>query len=76
MLYEYGFCDGRAVTKANWSYRILRKNCLLTYVVEVKIEERIEVTGRQGRRHKQLLDDLKETRRYWKLKQEVLDRTP
>jgi len=26
------------------------------------------VTGRQGRRCKQLLDDLKETRRYWKMK--------
>jgi hypothetical protein len=31
--------------------------------------------GRQGRRHKQLLDDLKEKRKYWKLKEEALDRT-
>ena len=31
------------------------------------------MTGRRGRR-KQLLDDLKEKRRYWKLKEEVLDR--
>jgi hypothetical protein len=33
------------------------------------------MTGRQGRRRKQLLDDIKETRRYWKLKEEALDRT-
>jgi hypothetical protein len=33
------------------------------------------VTGRLGRRHKQLLDDLRETRRYWKLKEEALDLT-
>jgi hypothetical protein len=31
------------------------------------------MTGRRGRR-KQLLDDLKEKRRYWKLKEEALDR--
>jgi hypothetical protein len=35
----------------------------------------IEVTGRRGRRRKQLLDDLKEKRRHWKLKEEALDRT-
>jgi hypothetical protein len=33
------------------------------------------MTGRRGRRRKQLLDDLKEKRRYWKLKEEALDRT-
>jgi hypothetical protein len=33
------------------------------------------MTGRRGRRHKQLLDYLKEKRRYWKLKDEALDRT-
>jgi hypothetical protein len=33
------------------------------------------MTGRRGRRSKQLLDDLKEKRRYWKLKEEALDRT-
>jgi hypothetical protein len=33
------------------------------------------VTGRRGRRGKQLLGDLKETRRYWKLKEEALDCT-
>ena len=37
------------------------------------MEGRIEVTGR-GKKHKQLLHDLKETREYWKLKDEALDR--
>jgi hypothetical protein len=31
--------------------------------------------GRRGRRHKQLLDDIREKQRYWKLKQEILDGT-
>jgi len=31
--------------------------------------------GRRGRRVKQLLDDLKEWRKYWKLVEEALDRT-
>jgi len=31
--------------------------------------------GRHRRRCKQLLDDLKETRVYWKLKDEALDHT-
>jgi hypothetical protein len=35
----------------------------------------IEVTGRQGRRRRKLLDDLKERRGYCHLKEEVLDRT-
>jgi hypothetical protein len=53
----------------------LRGNYLLKHVIEGKIEERIEVTGRGGRRRKQLLDDLKENRGYWKLKEEAMDRT-
>jgi hypothetical protein len=57
--------------KDNWIGHILRRNCLLKHV----IEGRIEMTGRRGRRRKQLLDDLKEKTRYWKLKEEALDRT-
>jgi hypothetical protein len=60
--------------EANWIGRSLRWNCLLKYVVEGKIEARIEAMGRRGRRGKQLLDDLKETRGYWKLREEALDR--
>jgi hypothetical protein len=33
------------------------------------------MTGKRGRRRKQLLNDLKEKRGYWKLKEEALDRT-
>jgi hypothetical protein len=33
------------------------------------------VTGRRGRRLKQLLDDLKEKKGYWELKEEALDLT-
>jgi hypothetical protein len=37
------------------------------YVIEIMM-------GRRGRRRKQLLDDLKEKKRYCKLKEEALDR--
>jgi len=40
-----------------------------------KIEGRIEVTGRRGRKRKQPLDDYKEKRGYWKLKETALDYT-
>jgi hypothetical protein len=61
--------------KANWIGYILHRNCLLKHAIEGKVEGRIEMTGRRGRRRKQLLDDLKEKRGYWKLKEEALDRT-
>jgi hypothetical protein len=61
--------------KANWIRHILRRNCLLQQVIEGKIEEGIEVTGRQGRRRRKLLDDLKQRRGYSHLKEEALDRT-
>jgi hypothetical protein len=53
----------------------LRRNCLLKHVIEGKLEGRIEMTWRRGRRLKELLDDLNETWGYWKLKEEALDRT-
>jgi hypothetical protein len=52
--------------KAKWIGHILRRNSLPKYVIEGKIEGRIEVAGRRGRRRKQLLDDLKEKRGYRK----------
>jgi hypothetical protein len=61
--------------KANWIGQILRRNCLLQRVIEGKIQGGIEVTGRQGRRRRKLLDDLKERRGYSHLKEEALDRT-
>jgi len=56
---------------------------LVTFYVETAIyngllKERqgeIEVTGRQGRRCRKLLDDLKERRGYSHSKEEALDRT-
>jgi hypothetical protein len=61
--------------KANWIGHILRRNCLLKHAIEGKLGGRIEMTGIRGRRRKQLLDDLREKKRYWKLKEEALDRT-
>jgi hypothetical protein len=57
--------------KANWNGHILHRNCLLSHIIELKIIG----TRRRGRRRKQLLDDLKEARRYWKLKEEAQNRT-
>jgi hypothetical protein len=48
-------------------------NCLLKHVIAGKIEEEIERRRRGGRRHKPLLDDLKEKRRYWNVIEEALD---
>jgi len=61
--------------KANWIGYILRRNCLLQRVTEEKIEGGMEVTGRQARRCRKLLDDVKERRGYSHLKEEALDRT-
>jgi hypothetical protein len=55
---------------ANCIGHILRRNCLLRQVIEGKIKEGTEVTGRRGRRHRKLLDERKERR-----KEEALDRT-
>jgi hypothetical protein len=57
--------------KANWIGHIWSRNCLLKHVIEGKKGG----SGRRGRRRKQLLDDLKEKKGYWKLKEEALDRT-
>jgi hypothetical protein len=59
--------------KADWIGHILRRNCLLKHVIEGNIEGRSD--GRRGRRRRQLLDDLKERREYWKLKEGGLDLT-
>jgi len=55
-------------SKAKWVGHILSRNCLLKHIIEGKIEGRMEVMGRRGRRYKGLLDDLKEQSRSWKLK--------
>jgi hypothetical protein len=57
--------------KVNWIGHTLRRNCLLCHIIEGKIRG----ARRRGMRRKQPLDDLKEARRYWKLKEEAQDRT-
>ena len=49
--------------KANWIGRILRRNCLLHDATEGQMTE---VKG-VGRRRTQLLDDLRNRRRYWEI---------
>jgi hypothetical protein len=60
--------------KANWIGHILRRNCLLKPVIAGKIKLIMTVTERRGRKRKQLLDDIKENKGYWSLKEEALDR--
>jgi uncharacterized protein YtpQ (UPF0354 family) len=61
--------------KANWIGHILCRNCLLKQVIEGKVEGRMEVTERRGRRRMQILGDVKEEKGYWKLKEEAVDHT-
>ena len=53
----------------------MRRNCLLKQVVEGKIKGGIEVTGRRGRRRRNLMDETKERRGNFHLKEEALVRT-
>ena len=57
--------------KTDWIGHILHRNCLLKYAVEGKMDSRIDVTGRRGRRRKQLLVDFNERRRQWKWKRKL-----
>jgi hypothetical protein len=61
--------------EANRFGHILRRNCLLQEVIGGKIKAGMEVTGRQGKRRRKLLDGLKERRGYSHLKEIALDRT-
>jgi hypothetical protein len=60
--------------KANLMGHILCGKCLLQHGSEGKIEGKVEVTVRRGRRRKQLRVDLNEMGGYCKCKQETLDR--
>jgi hypothetical protein len=54
---------------------LLRRNYLLQQVIEGNIKWGMKVTGRRGRKLRNLLDDLKERRGYFHLKLEALDGT-
>jgi hypothetical protein len=60
--------------KADWIGHILRRNCILKQVTEGKLMGEMEVTRRRGRRRRKLLDDLKDGKGYFYLKEEALDR--
>jgi len=47
-------------SKDDWIGHTLRRNCLLKHVSEGKINGGMEVTGRRGRKYKQLQNTLKE----------------
>jgi len=61
--------------KANWLGHILYRNCFLIKMNYWRKNRRINVMGICRRRCKQPLDDLKEVRGHWKLKEEALDGT-
>jgi hypothetical protein len=61
-----------------YSYMLVRSSVGTSFWkndIEGRIKERIQVTERRGRRSKQLPDDLQDTRKYWKLKEEAPERT-
>jgi hypothetical protein len=75
--------ESRSIEISYMKYINGRRTGLVTFCVETAFYNRllkerwggIEVAGRQGRRCRKLLDDLKERRGYSHLKEEVLDRT-
>ena len=57
--------------KSNCTVHVLRRKCLLTHIIEGKIEgiRRREIVYRQ------ILEHLKEMTRYWNLKRETKEET-
>jgi hypothetical protein len=71
-------CNTIGVNEERSIFRTLERrswNCFLKHAIKGKVERSREVTGRREKRHKQLLDDLKKTIVYWKMKEETLDGT-
>jgi hypothetical protein len=62
-------------------HKIRRKANCFAHILPMELpsktrtEGKIEGTGRRERKRKQLMDDLKNTRKYRKLKEEALDGT-
>ena len=61
--------------EANWIGHMLCGNCLVKHIIKGKVKGRTEVMGRGGKRHKQLLDNFKEKRGYWKMEEKAVDRS-
>jgi hypothetical protein len=56
---ERNTLQAKKIRKASWIDHILLTNCFRKHVIERKMEGRIEVAERRGRRRNLLLDDLK-----------------
>jgi hypothetical protein len=61
------------IRNANCTGHTLLRNCLLKHIIKGKIDGRIAVTRRRGRRRKQILDDVRKKRGHRKLKEKELD---
>jgi hypothetical protein len=61
--------------KDNWIGYIVLTSCLPKLAIKRKIEGKRDGTRRQEGRCKQLLNDIKETQRYWNMKDGTLWRT-
>jgi hypothetical protein len=61
--------------KGDCNGHILCRNCLINHVIEGKIDGRLRVRRRGGRRSKQIFDELKGEKLQCKLKEEALDHT-
>ena len=79
MFHAYGRTDDEANSRVSQILRtrpkrgrqtghILRRSCITKHVITGKIEGEIKVTGRRGRRRKQILDYVKEMRGYRRMK--------
>jgi hypothetical protein len=58
-----------------WCWTFCVETAFYNGLLKERYKGGIEVTGRQGRRRRKLLDDLKGRRGYSHLKEEALDRT-
>ena len=76
-LVQHGNHQAKWIPKCitTWSSRVTqRQGSTIPYILTVTTTVMSKVAGRRGRRRKQLLDDLKETKWYLKLKEDAPDR--
>ena len=68
-------CTCNKIRKANRTGHILYRNFFLKHITKGKLDGRIDMTVRREERRKQVMDALKKTKSYCKLKEEVPDLT-